>query len=157
MPPMPDLSHVSAHLEGVADQLRRQFGGPGGGRRPGRTTGAVPAAAIAQVHDRISDLAHQVEMIRNDINTRLSRLEASDWNQRVRRINLGRPNNNTRLAPLSHHLTNTAIPGFPQDDQECFNLSDLEVQRILHSLGHAGHDVHARRILLENIVGVKEK
>lgn len=71
---MPDLSHVSESLEGLADRLRGQFGGHGGGQRLGR---AAPAAAIVQIHGALNELAQQINAIRNETNTRLSCLEAS--------------------------------------------------------------------------------
>ncbi|KAF1966181.1 hypothetical protein BU23DRAFT_663822 [Bimuria novae-zelandiae CBS 107.79] len=134
------------------------FGSGRGGhsRGHGYSHGHGHGAAVADIYNKINQLAQQINRVTRDINTHLTRLEAPDWNQRARSRNLGRPKHDTRLVPLAHHLANTAIEGFPQNDDECSNLSDLEVQRILHSLGHAGHDVQARRTLLENVIEIKD-
>lgn len=50
----------------------------------------------------------------------------SGYNLRAQRANLARPDNITHIAPLTHYLTNAVIPGFPNTDQECFDLSGMK-------------------------------
>ncbi|KAJ4301477.1 hypothetical protein N0V90_003569 [Kalmusia sp. IMI 367209] len=116
-PPEPSLTNVATQLEAASAQLR-QIG------QNTQQDKKVQQALLA-MNARINGLAKEVIDTRNNLNARMTRLEALEWNRRARQMNLERRQGEKRLVKLGHHLTNKPIPAFPSNVDEFDKLSGM--------------------------------